>query len=279
MKSKRLKDKRRNTINLKNKRTATSAAYKPIKSTTKHYQNSNYDDQTDNKEINRNIDMSMGLEDKKRTRTMDQKQENSSSSKEAVNSSSPILPTSPSLRPEVFDSSRDNAMSEMKEVANMSLDETIRVFSDTAEEPQLDPSKITIKDTIKKIDSEINLNTNTDPTTNNIPAMVDSILQERDPSARELIEEDAMSTQDVKLDNVTQVRKESEKQGYLVESDEFYVNDNKEFSSNLLNDYYNNPFLIGIRFWQAHYIAWINAYNEFLNVWINSIKTSNSNSI
>src|SRR5215467_7482218 len=84
MKQKRLKDERRNTINLKNKRTATSAAYKPIKSTTKHYQKNNYDDQTDNKEINRNIDTSMGLEDEKRTRTMDQKQENSSSSKEAV---------------------------------------------------------------------------------------------------------------------------------------------------------------------------------------------------
>jgi hypothetical protein len=221
--------------------------------------------------------MSMGLEDKKRTRTMDQKQGKSSSSKEAVNSS-PTLSASPTLRPEVFDSSRDNAMSEMREVADMSPDETIQVFSDTEEEPQLDPSKIT-KDTTKKIDSEINLDIITDPNPNNIPTMVDSILQARDPSARELIEEDAMPTQDIKLDSVTQVHKESEKQSYLVESDMFYVNNNKEFSSNLLNDYYNNPFLIGIRFWQAHYIAWINAYNEFLNVWINSIKTSNSNSI
>jgi hypothetical protein len=248
MKQKRLKDERRNTINLKNKRTATSAAYKPIKSTTKHYQKNNYDDQTDNKEINRNIDTSMGLEDEKRTRTMDQKQENSSSSsKEAVKSLS-TLSASPSLRPEVFDSSRYNAMSEMREVANMSSDETIQVFSDTEEEPQLDPSKITSKDTTKKIDSEINLDTITDPNPNNIPTMVDSILQARDPSARELIEEDAMPTQDIKLDSVTQVHKESEKQGYLVESDVFYINNNKEFSSNLLNDYYNNPFLIGIRF-------------------------------
>ncbi|HEY7081736.1 MAG TPA: hypothetical protein VH500_18745 [Nitrososphaeraceae archaeon] len=270
MKQKRLKDKRWNTINLKNKRTATSAAYRSIKSNTKHYQKSNCDDQTDNKEINRNIDTSMGLgENKKRIRTMDQKQENSSS---------PTLPASSSLLPEVFDSSRDNAMSEMKEVADMSPDETIRVFSDTEGELQLDPSNITIKDTTKEIDREINLNTTTDPNPNNISAMVDSILQERDPSARGLIEADMMPTQNVKLDNITQVYKESEKQGHLVESDKFDGNDNEE-SSNLLNNYYKNTFVIGIRFWQAHYIAWINAYNEFLKVWVDSIKTSNSNSI
>jgi len=254
MKQKRLKDKRWNTINLKNKRTATSAAYRSIKSNTKHYQKSNCDDQTDNKEINRNIDTSMGLgENKKRIRTMDQKQENSSS---------PTLPASSSLLPEVFDSSRDNAMSEMKEVADMSPDETIRVFSDTEGELQLDPSNITIKDTTKEIDREINLNTTTDPNPNNISAMVDSILQERDPSARGLIEADMMPTQNVKLDNITQVYNESEKQGPLVKSDRLYANKN-EFS-NFLNNHCNNPFIIGIKFWQAHNIAWINAYNEFL---------------
>ena len=74
MKQKRLKDKRQNTINMKNKRTASSATYKPIKPATRDYQNSNYDNQIDNKDNNRNIDMSIGLEeDKKKTKIMDQK--------------------------------------------------------------------------------------------------------------------------------------------------------------------------------------------------------------
>ena len=43
---------------MKNKRTATSAVYKPLRPGTKDYQKNN---QTDNKKNNRNIDMSMGL--------------------------------------------------------------------------------------------------------------------------------------------------------------------------------------------------------------------------
>ncbi len=67
MKQKKYNDKKLNTINLKNKRTASSTAYKPLKPGTKDYQKSNYDNQTDNKENNRNTDMSMGLgEDKKK---------------------------------------------------------------------------------------------------------------------------------------------------------------------------------------------------------------------
>jgi hypothetical protein len=54
-------DRKRNTIDINNKRTVLSD-YKPIKSTTKHYQKSSYDDQIDNKENLRDIDMSMGLE-------------------------------------------------------------------------------------------------------------------------------------------------------------------------------------------------------------------------
>ena len=49
MKQKKYNDKKRNTINLKNKRTASSTAYKPLKPGTKDYQKSNYDNQTDNK--------------------------------------------------------------------------------------------------------------------------------------------------------------------------------------------------------------------------------------
>jgi hypothetical protein len=56
--------------------------------------------------------MSMGLgeEKKSKTKTIDQKEEKPSSS----------LPTSSStLQPEVFDLSRDNALSEMKKVADI----------------------------------------------------------------------------------------------------------------------------------------------------------------
>ena len=69
MKQKKHNDKRRNTINMRNKRTAPSAAYKRIKRATKDYQKSNYDNQTDNKDNNRNIDMSIGLGEKKKLKT------------------------------------------------------------------------------------------------------------------------------------------------------------------------------------------------------------------
>jgi hypothetical protein len=115
MKQKRLKDKRQNTINMKNKRTASSATYKPIKPATRDHQNSNYDNQIDNKDNNRNIDMSIGLEeDKKKTKIMDQKEEKPLSPKEAVTPSSQPFPTSSSsllpIQSELFDSSRDNAI-------------------------------------------------------------------------------------------------------------------------------------------------------------------------
>ena len=92
MKQRRLNDKRRNAINMRNKRTAPSVAYKPIKPVIKDHQNSNYNNQTDNKDNNRNIDMSIGLREEKKlkNKTMDQKEEKPSSPKEAVTSSSVI---------------------------------------------------------------------------------------------------------------------------------------------------------------------------------------------
>ena len=66
MKQKKYNDKRRNAINMKNKRTTSSTTtYKPMKPGTNDYHQNNYDTQTDNKKNNRNIDMSMGFEDKK----------------------------------------------------------------------------------------------------------------------------------------------------------------------------------------------------------------------
>jgi hypothetical protein len=236
MKQKKHNDKRRNIIT-RNKRTASSnTAYKRIKLGPKDYQKSNYDNQTDNKDNNRVTDMSEGLveEKKLKTKAMDQKEDNPASPKEAVTSSSsqPLSTSSPlsPLQSEVFDSSRDNGMSEMKEVADMGPDKTSNVFSHVEGKQQLDPSNTSINGDIKNIGPEINPNTNTDPTT--FPAMVDSVLQERDPSTRELIEEDIMPTQDVKLDDITQVNKESEKRDHL---DEY---------SNTPNTDNNNPFVM-----------------------------------
>jgi hypothetical protein len=90
-------------------------------------------------------------------------------------------------------------MPKMKEVADMRPDETSKIFSHVEEKQQLDPSNISINDS-NKADS--------DPTS--FPTIVDSVLQERDPSTRELIEEDILPTQDVKLDDITQVNKGSE---------------------------------------------------------------------
>ena len=101
--------------------------------------------------------MSIGLgeEKKSKPKKMDQKEEKPSSS----------LPTSSStLQPEVFDSSRDNAMSEMKEVADMGPVNTSKVFSHVEEKQQLDPSTISINDSVKKTDPENSPNTNPDPT-------------------------------------------------------------------------------------------------------------------
>ena len=280
MSQKRHNDKsRRNTITTRNKRTAPSATYKPIKPATRDHQNSNYDNQTDNKDNNRNIDVSIGLGGEKKTKTkaMDQKEEKPFSSNEAVASSpSPTsTSTSPTLLSEIFDSSGDNAMSEMKKVADMGPDETSKVFSHVEEKQQLDPSNISINDNIKNTVSENNPNTN--PDSSSFPTMVDSALQERDPSTRELIEEDIMPTQDAKLDDITQVYKESEKQVHLDESASFDGNENKRSYSNLPNNDVNNPFIVGIKLWQDNSNAWINACNESMKAWIDNIRAGSNN--
>jgi hypothetical protein len=79
-----------------------------------------------------------------------------------------------------------------------------------------------------------------------------------------LIEENVVPTHDVKLDDITQVNKESEKRDHL---DEY---------SNSPNTDNNSPFIIGIKLWQAHSIAWINACNEFMKAWIDNIKTDSN---
>ena len=85
-----------------------------------------------------------------------------------------------------------------------------KVFLHVEENSRIDSISTSINDSIKNTDPESRPNTNPDPTT--FPTMMDSVLQERDPSARELIEEDVIiPTQDVKFDDITYVNKEYEK--------------------------------------------------------------------
>ena len=202
--------------------------------------------------------MSMGLgeEKKSKTKTVDQKEERPSS---------PLPTSSSTLQPEVFDSSRDNAMSEMKEVAVMGPDNTSKVFSHVEEKQQLDPSTISINDSVKKAIPENNPNTN--------PAMANPTLEERDLSAMESKEEDLVPKQDVKPDT-PQVHKESEKQDNLGELVRFYGNENKKsYSNSLNNDKNNNPFSSGIKIWQAYNEVWINTYSEYMKAWRSMFKT------
>ena len=204
MKQKKYNNKRRNAINMKNKRIASSAAYKPIKPASNDYQKNNYDTQTDNKENNRNIDMSMGLEEDKKklkTKPMDQKEEKPSSPKEAVTTTTSSRLTPP--QSEVFDSSSDNAMSEMKQVADMGPDDASKVFSRVEEKRQLDPLTTSADYTVKKAVAENSLNI--------IPAKANPTLQEIDRGEMESKEEDVVLMQDVKPD-IPLVHKESEKQ-------------------------------------------------------------------
>jgi hypothetical protein len=276
MKQKKHTDKRKNINNIgRNKQTASSAAYKQIKQVTKDYQKSNSDNQTDNKDSNRNRDMSMGLGDDKKLKpkTVDQKEEKlHSSPSEAVTtpSSSPLRAT-PTLQPEeVLDSYRYNAMSDMKEAAYMKPDNTSKLFSHVEEKQRLDPSTISINDNVKKTDLENSLSTN--PDTTSFRAMVNPALEERERNAMESKEDDVVSKQDVEPDN-TQVHKESEKQDHLGESVRFYDNENKESQSNSLKNDDYNPFIFGIKLWQSYNVTWINAYNDFMKAWMGMIKS------
>ena len=74
MKQRKNNDKRQNITNMKNKRTVSSVDYKRIKQATKDYQKNSHNNQADNKDNNRNIDISIGLgEEKLKTKTKDQK--------------------------------------------------------------------------------------------------------------------------------------------------------------------------------------------------------------
>lgn len=199
--------------------------------------------------------MSMGLgKDKKKSKakTKDQKEEKPSSS--------------PPVQSEVFDSSSDNAMSEIKEVADMGPDETTKIFQDVEGEQQIDPLTTDINDSIKKAD--------TDSTTTFSP-MAEPMLQEiHYHDSIESKEDDVVPKQDVKSE-VPEVHNESAERDYLDESVTLYDRENEVFYSNSPNNDIYNPFIIGIKFWRAYSIACISAYNGFLKAWIDNIRLTN----
>lgn len=277
MKQKRHDDKRQNALNTRNKRTAPSSAYKRIKRATKDSQKRNLDNQTDNKGDNRNMSIGLGKEKKLKSKTMDQKAQKPISLKTVTTTSSSLTASSksspPSPQSEVFDSSNDNAMLEMKEVDNMRPDKTAKVFLHI-EEKQLDLISTNINNSIKKTDSENILNTNLDPA--NLPAKVDLTLEKSDSGAAELIKEDVVTKVDIEQNN-PQIYNELEEHNNLDESARFYGNENKESYSDLSNNGNINPFIVGIKLWQDHNIAWINAYNEFIKEWIGNIKIDPNN--
>jgi hypothetical protein len=277
MKQKRHDDKRQNALNTRNKRTAPSSAYKRIKRATKDSQKRNLDNQTDNKGDNRNMGIGLGKEKKLKSKTMDQKAQKPISLKTVTTTSSSLTASSksspPSPQSEVFDSSNDNAMLEMKEVDNMRPDKTAKVFLHI-EEKQLDLISTNINNSIKKTDSENILNTNLDPA--NLPAKVDLTLEKSDSGAAELIKEDVVTKVDIEQNN-PQIYNELEEHNNLDESARFYGNENKGSYSDLSNNGNINPFIVGIKLWQDHNIAWINAYNEFIKEWIGNIKIDPNN--
>jgi len=277
MKQKRHDDKRQNALNTRNKRTAPSSAYKRIKRATKDSQKRNLDNQTDNKGDNRNMSIGLGKEKKLKSKTMDQKAEKPISLKTVTTTSSSLTASSksspPSPQSEVFDSSNDNAMLEMKEVDNMRPDKTAKVFLHI-EEKQLDLISTNINNSIKKTDSENILNTNLEPA--NLPAKVDLTLEKSDSGAAELIKEDVVTKVDIEQNN-PQIYNELEEHNNLDESARFYGNENKESYSDLSNNGNINPFIVGIKLWQDHNIAWINEYNEFIKEWIGNIKIDPNN--
>ena len=104
--------------------------------------------------------MRIELEDEKNLKLRQWiKRKKNSSSLEAVTAPSSSLPASSSSlsttpQTEVFDSSSDNAISEMKEVADMGLDEMAKIFSNVEENSRLDSISTSINGSIKNTDPE-----------------------------------------------------------------------------------------------------------------------------
>jgi ABC-type uncharacterized transport system permease subunit len=79
--------------------------------------------------------------------------------------------------------------------------------------------------------------------------------------------------QDVKPD-IHQNHNESERLDQSDESVRFSDELNKEYhhSTSLNKNDNNNPFISGIKLWQAYSEIWFNAYNEYMKTWRSMFK-------
>ena len=155
----------------------------------------------------------------------------------------------------------------MNKVADMGQDKASKVFSHLENQQQIDPSTASVDDnTIKRAIRENNL-------TINPASSAEKSLQERDRSVMESGEDGAVLMKDLKPD-VPQDYKELEQQDRSDESVRFSDESNKEYHyTSLNNDENNNPFISGIKLWQAYNKIWFNAYNEYIKTWRNMSKT------
>jgi hypothetical protein len=204
--------------------------------------------------------MSIGLKEKKKIKTepVDKKQEKSSSL-EALSSSMSVSSTE---EPDVFDSYRDNAMSEMKQTADMEPDNATKVFSHVEEKQRLDPSKISVNDdNEKKIDSEKSLKTNLG--SNSSSSVANPTVEGIDSSKSS--QGEVTLKQDIKPET-THVHKASELE-HVYDSVRFYDSQSQGFHANSFNND-DNPFIQMIKGWQDITTTWINLWNDFMKYWI-----------
>jgi hypothetical protein len=64
----------------------------------------------------------------------------------------------------------------------------------------------------------------------------------------------------------------SDEQKHLEKPVIVYDNESRVFYFNSSNYDNYDPFIIGIRFWRAHTVGWINAYDESSKAWIDNFK-------
>jgi hypothetical protein len=210
--------------------------------------------------------MSIGLKEKKKeTESVDKKQEKSSSPK-AIKESSSSISVSSAEEPDVFDSYRDNAMSEMRQIADMEPDNVSKVFSHVEEKQSLDPSKISVNDdNEQKIDSEEGPKANSDSNSSSSVANPNPTVEEIDSSTSPPSE--VTLKQNIKQEtNHDHVHKPSEL-NRVDNSVRFHDSQNQEIHANPLNND-DNPIIQMIKGWQEITTTWINLWNDFMKFWI-----------
>jgi hypothetical protein len=208
--------------------------------------------------------MTIGLKEKKKeTESADKKQEKSSSPK-VIKESSSSISVSSTEEPDVFDSYRDNAMSEMRQKADMEPDNATKVFSHMEEKQSLDPSNSINGDNENKIDSE-GLKANSDSNSSSYLANPNPTVEEIDSSKSP--QGEVTLKQNVKQEtNHNHLHKPSEL-NRVDNSVRFYDSQNQEFHANPFNND-DNPFIQMIKGWQEITTTWVNLWNDFMKFWI-----------